>query len=76
MKKFGCKFGKGDCGASQRHRSSMFRLTLMTLGAGVLLASCQGGETSGNGEGLKLGTLAPTTGDLSSIGQNWPQQFS
>lgn len=47
-------------------------LALMSLSAGVLLTSCQGGDTSGNGNGLKLGTLAPTTGDLSSIGQNWP----
>ncbi|MEM6610687.1 MAG: ABC transporter substrate-binding protein [Cyanobacteria bacterium P01_C01_bin.72] len=48
----------------------------MSLSAWVLLTSCQGGETTGsgngNGNGLKLGTLAPTTGDLSSIGQNWP----
>ncbi|MEO1691161.1 MAG: ABC transporter substrate-binding protein, partial [Cyanobacteria bacterium J06631_6] len=44
----------------------------MSLSVGVLLTSCQGGETTGAGDGLKLGTLAPTTGDLSSIGQNWP----
>lgn len=29
-------------------------------------------STPSNGEGLKLGTLVPTTGDLSSIGQNMP----
>ncbi len=54
-------------------------LALMSLSAGVLLTSCQGGDTGGqggdtgdSGNGLKLGTLSPTTGDLSSIGQNWP----
>jgi neutral amino acid transport system substrate-binding protein len=29
-------------------------------------------NNSGDGKGLKLGTLVPTTGDLSSIGQNMP----
>lgn len=56
--------------------SSTKMLALMSLGAGVMLTSCQGGNTgggnAGGGDGLKLGTLAPTTGDLSSIGQNWP----
>ena len=51
-------------------------LALISLSAGVLLTSCQGGDPAGGngggGDGLKLGTLAPTTGDLSSIGQNWP----
>jgi neutral amino acid transport system substrate-binding protein len=28
--------------------------------------------TSASGNGLKLGTLAPTTGDLASLGQNFP----
>ncbi len=51
---------------------SSIMLALMSLGAGVLLTSCQGGDTGGNDNGLKLGTLSPTTGDLSSIGQNWP----
>ena len=51
---------------------SKIMLALMSLSAGVLLTSCQGGDTAGGGSGLKLGTLAPTTGDLSSIGQNWP----
>ncbi|WP_052055589.1 ABC transporter substrate-binding protein [Myxosarcina sp. GI1] len=46
-----------------------------------LTVSCQsgdsgsGGQTDAGGEsgdGLKLGVLAPTTGDLASIGQNWP----
>lgn len=31
-----------------------------------------GNSNSNGGEGLKLGTLVPTTGDLSSIGQNMP----
>ncbi len=61
--------------------ASKMMLVLACLGGGVLLTSCQGGETGGadgnqsgvaEGNGLKLGTLAPTTGDLSSIGQNWP----
>ena len=50
-------------------------LTLLTLTA------CQTAETeenasttegTANGQALKLGTLVPTTGDLSSIGQNMP----
>lgn len=55
---------------ANRSRSQM--LTLMSLSAGLLLTSCQGGDSAGGGDGLKLGTLAPTTGDLASIGQNWP----
>lgn len=53
-------------------------LTLLCLSLGVFAAACQEGTTDGaqsgggKGGGLKLGTLAPTTGDLSSIGQNWP----
>jgi neutral amino acid transport system substrate-binding protein len=57
-------------------------LMVVCLGGGVLLTSCQGGDTGGttgtdssntaDENGLKLGSLAPTTGDLSSIGQNWP----
>lgn len=57
-------------------------LALISLSAGVLLTSCQAGNapggnsTGGNStaekDGLKLGSLAPATGDLSSIGQNWP----
>lgn len=54
-------------------------LALMSLSAGVLLTSCQGGgdtadggNANGDANGLKLGALAPTTGDLASIGQNWP----
>ena len=56
-----------------KHPNSNMMLALMFLGTGVLLTSCQTGDgTAGAGDGLKLGTLAPTTGDLSSIGQNWP----
>ena len=47
----------------------------LILGTSVLLTSCQGENSAGNGaqeDGFKLGVLAPTTGDLSSIGQNWP----
>lgn len=57
-------------------------LALTCLGAGVMLTSCQEAGDSGSSadnkpdavtdNGLKLGTLAPMTGDLSSIGQNWP----
>ncbi|WP_229642159.1 ABC transporter substrate-binding protein [Waterburya agarophytonicola] len=55
-------------------------LLLACVSGGILLTSCQGDSANtdsqtnaGKGEnGLKLGTLAPTTGDLSSIGQNWP----
>ena len=55
-------------------------LTLACLCSSIILASCEGGnppntdgaDSGGNSNGLKLGTLAPTTGDLSSIGQNWP----
>jgi neutral amino acid transport system substrate-binding protein len=55
----------------RRNRSnSKLMLALMSLSAGVLLTSCQGGDSTS--DGLKLGTLAPTTGDLASIGQNWP----
>ena len=53
-------------------------ITLICLSISVFTTACQstdsGGSQSnaGKGKGLKLGTLAPTTGDLSSIGQNWP----
>jgi neutral amino acid transport system substrate-binding protein len=71
---------------SQRNRfSSKIMLPLLCIGAAILTTSCQGGgsdSTSNNGnngqpeteqkEGLKLATLAPITGDLASIGQNWP----
>ena len=57
----------------KEHSNSKILLALISLSAGVLLTSCEGGgPTGGNGDGLKLGTLAPTTGDLASIGQNWP----
>lgn len=62
---------------SDRAVSRVKALTLTLLGTSLLITSCQGGGTSGEadaggGEGLKLGTLLPTTGDLSSIGQNMP----
>ena len=53
-------------------------LSLLCLSLGAFTAACQPGTTDGNqegaseGNGLKLGVLAPTTGDLASIGQNWP----
>ena len=66
MKIFGSK--------SRSDRSnSKIMLALMSVSIGALLTSCQTGDTTaGAGDGLKLGVLAPTTGDLSSIGQNWP----
>ena len=55
-------------------------IAITCLSASLLVTACQGGDSSGNqtnnqstgGEGLKLGTLAPITGDLSSVGQNFP----
>ncbi len=42
----------------------------LTITTSFLITAC---NTGGNGgKGLKLGTLVPTTGDLSSIGQNMP----
>lgn len=62
-----------------------FTISISTIVAtSFLIVGCQGGDTAGNtggeagagggngNEGLKLGVLAPTTGDLASIGQNWP----
>ncbi len=72
MKRFNLLFSQGDRQKSENHRSnSAMMLALMSLSAGVLLTSCQGGDSAA-GDGLKLGVLSPTTGDLSSIGQNWP----
>jgi len=61
-------------GKRRNRLNSKTMLALMSVSAGLLLASCQTGDTAGGGNsnGLKLGTLAPTTGDLASIGQNWP----
>ena len=47
-------------------------LTIVFLGLGVLLTSCQGENAVNKEEGLKLGALAPITGDLASIGRNLP----
>jgi neutral amino acid transport system substrate-binding protein len=58
-------------------------IAITCLSASLLLTACQGGDSASNqtsnqstgeeaGEGLKLGTLAPITGDLSSVGQNFP----
>ncbi len=56
-----------------------FSLALTLLATNVLITACQNtsseGGSQGQGgqsEGLKLGTLLPTTGDLASIGQNMP----
>ena len=60
----------GDRKKSQK----IISLTLTFLSASLLLTACQSGDSgsTGGGDGLKLGTLTPTTGDLSSIGQNMP----
>ncbi|MGK7914452.1 MAG: ABC transporter substrate-binding protein [Prochloraceae cyanobacterium] len=46
-----------------------FALSIATIATGFLVGACQAPETTG----LKLGTLLPSTGDLSSIGQNMPK---
>ena len=71
MKRFNRTFFNfGDRQPVEYRFNSKVMFALMSLSAGVLLTSCQGGESADSG--LKLGTLAPTTGDLASIGQNWP----
>ena len=71
MKRFNWAFFNfGDRQPAEYRFNSKVMFALMSLSAGVLLTSCQGGESTDSG--LKLGTLAPTTGDLASIGQNWP----
>lgn len=57
-------------------------LTLLTACFGLIIAGCEANtptdttndtaETASSSDGLKLGSLFPTTGDLSSIGQNMP----
>ncbi|MGV2827679.1 ABC transporter substrate-binding protein [Myxosarcina sp. GI1(2024)] len=54
-----------------------FTVSVSTVVASsFLIVGCQEVNTADNGgasgDGLKLGVLAPTTGDLASIGQNWP----
>jgi neutral amino acid transport system substrate-binding protein len=54
-------------------------LSIATIAAGFLVGACEnttpnntttnGGNTAGSTQGLKIGTLLPTTGDLASIGQ-------
>ena len=73
MKRFNRTFFSGDRALAKHRSNSKVMFALMSLSAGVLLASCQGqGGSESTDSGLKLGTLAPTTGDLASIGQNWP----
>ncbi|PSO48132.1 MAG: amino acid ABC transporter substrate-binding protein [Cyanobacteria bacterium SW_9_44_58] len=58
-------------------------LTVLTLTTGLMATACENNTgtntanqtetTEGSSEGLKIGTLLPTTGDLSSIGQNMPK---
>ena len=47
-------------------------LALTVISSSLLMTACQNGDSTGGGVGLKLGALVPTTGDLSSIGQNMP----
>jgi len=64
----------------------MLSLAVLTLSTGLLTTACQQNQTTDNNTtedtptgggdaaaGLKLGGLFPTTGDLSSIGQNMPK---
>ena len=55
-----------------RRASTFMALTLLTTS--LLATACQnsGSGVDSQSEGLKLGTLLPTTGDLASIGQNMP----
>jgi neutral amino acid transport system substrate-binding protein len=73
--------------ASTRKKSIVaVGLSLATVGINLLVTSCgdntsttdsnsqTGSSTSGDSsDGLKIGTLLPNTGDLSSIGQNLPK---
>ena len=52
-----------------------FTLTIITLTTSILITACQNTSNDEN-DGLKLGSLFPTTGDLSSIGQNMPVAVS
>ncbi|MEO1006867.1 MAG: ABC transporter substrate-binding protein, partial [Cyanobacteria bacterium J06638_38] len=59
----------------QALRKSVLAITF--LSTSLSLAACGGGGSDpnvdgGTAQGLKLGSLVPTTGDLSSIGQNMP----
>lgn len=54
-----------------------FTLAITTITTSLLTTACQPNEsnstsTQGESNGLKLGSLLPVTGDLSSIGQNMP----
>ncbi len=64
--------------AQNSQSGSTLALTIATLATGCLIAACQStpntnsssnGATDSSNEGLKIGSLLPTTGDLSSIGQ-------
>jgi neutral amino acid transport system substrate-binding protein len=60
---------------NSRSRRLGISLTITLLTTSLLTTACQNtgtGTGTGGGEGLRLGTLLPTTGDLSSIGQNMP----
>ena len=72
MKRLNWAFFSGDRVLAEYRFNSKVMFALISLSAGVLLTSCQGGGESADSGGLKIGSLAPTTGDLASIGQNWP----
>jgi len=62
-----------------KKRSTALLLSLISIGTGLLTTACNTqttetpqGETPQATNTLKLGVLAPTTGDLASLGQNFP----
>ncbi|WP_353674076.1 ABC transporter substrate-binding protein [Synechocystis sp. LKSZ1] len=60
-------------------RKLALAMALMSLAGSLVACGEQGEQTNspqaGGGDGLKLGALLPTTGDLSAIGQNLPIAF-
>ena len=52
-------------------KSLAYTLTITSITTSFLTTACQSPDASG-GDGLKIGSLTPVTGDLSSIGQNMP----
>ncbi len=74
----------GNIGKNKQKSSLAWALSLTIFGLNILTTGC-GDNSSTNtdtnssngsgegGDGLKLGTLLPNTGDLSSIGQNLPK---
>jgi neutral amino acid transport system substrate-binding protein len=71
----------GNLGKNRQKPALAWGLSLTILGLNILTTGCgnnssnDSNQNTGNsgGDGLKLGTLLPNTGDLSSIGQNLPK---